>query len=101
MVYVKVARTTLWYLLAVLIVAGCDVRTDDPANTSSAPVESLIMVEDQFVIVGLDRPRTVRILLPEIYDDSGKNYPVLYMHDGQNLFDPTTSYVGEWGWMRP
>ena len=27
---------------------------------------------------------------------SEKNYPVIYMHDGQNLFDRETSYVGEW-----
>ncbi len=25
-------------------------------------------------------------------------YPVIYMHDGQNLFDPATSYGGvDWG----
>ncbi len=36
------------------------------------------------------RQRTVRILLPEGYDtDSDRRYPVLYMHDGQNLFDPS------------
>jgi predicted alpha/beta superfamily hydrolase len=27
-----------------------------------------------------------------------ERYPVLYMHDGQNLFDPKTSYIGvDWG----
>jgi len=26
-----------------------------------------------------------------------KSYPVLYMHDGQNLFEDTTSFMGEWG----
>ena len=25
-----------------------------------------------------------------------RHYPVLYMHDGQNLFDGATSYAGEW-----
>ena len=38
-------------------------------------------------------PRNVDVWLPPSY---GKNpaqrYPVLYMHDGQNLFDPATSY---------
>jgi predicted alpha/beta superfamily hydrolase len=28
---------------------------------------------------------------------SGRYYPVLYMHDGQNVFDDSTSYAGEWG----
>ena len=27
---------------------------------------------------------------------SGRQYPVLYMHDGQNLFDPATSFRGAW-----
>lgn len=48
-------------------------------------------------IPGLGRERTIRIYLPPGYDASRKRYPVLYMHDGQNLFDDATSYVGEWG----
>ena len=27
---------------------------------------------------------------------SGRRYPVLYFHDGQNVFDARTSFVGEW-----
>lgn len=27
---------------------------------------------------------------------SGRRYPVIYFHDGQNVFDSKTSYVGEW-----
>ena len=43
-------------------------------------------------------PRTIRILLPEGYDQSDQSYPVIYMHDGQNLFDPDLGYGGqEWG----
>jgi len=34
--------------------------------------------------------------LPPDYNSSNKRYPVLYMHDGQNLFDQTTSFSGEW-----
>ena len=45
---------------------------------------------------GLDRKRTIRVYLPPGYDASNKRYPVLYMHDGQNLFDATTAYAGEW-----
>jgi predicted alpha/beta superfamily hydrolase len=50
-----------------------------------------------FLIPGLDRERTVRIYLPPGYDASRQRYPVLYMHDGQNLFDDATAYAGEWG----
>ncbi len=27
---------------------------------------------------------------------SGKRFPVIYMHDGQNLFDSASSFSGEW-----
>ena len=41
--------------------------------------------------------RHVEIWLPPGYDDApGTRYPVLYMHDGQNLFDQATSFGGEW-----
>ncbi len=45
-----------------------------------------------------ERQRTIRIWLPDGYDqeDTTKRYPVLYMHDGQNLFDAFTSFAGEW-----
>ena len=46
---------------------------------------------------GLDRQRPLRIYLPRSYQTSERRYPVLYMHDGQNLFDAATSYAGEWG----
>lgn len=43
-------------------------------------------------------PRNVDIWLPAGYDSTtAQRYAVLYMHDGQNLFDTTTSYGGkEW-----
>jgi alpha-glucosidase len=50
-----------------------------------------------FVIPGLNRERTVRLYLPPGYASSRRRYPVLYMHDGQNLFDDATAYAGEWG----
>ena len=38
-------------------------------------------------------PRNVDVWLPPSYGkDPAQRYPVLYMHDGQNLFDPATSY---------
>ena len=45
----------------------------------------------------LHNQRDILVYLPSSYDKSDKPYPVLYMHDGQNLFDPTTSFAGEWG----
>jgi enterochelin esterase-like enzyme len=44
--------------------------------------------------------RFLRVWLPPDYDDaenSGRHYPVLYLNDGQNLFEAATSYAGvEW-----
>ena len=34
----------------------------------------------------LNRLRTVWVYLPDNYDESGEAFPVIYMHDGQNLF---------------
>ncbi len=40
--------------------------------------------------------RRIWIYLPDDYAYSEKRYPVLYMQDGQNLFDVSTSFSGEW-----
>jgi predicted alpha/beta superfamily hydrolase len=55
------------------------------------------IIDTAFLIPQLKRVRRVWICLPPGYAGSAKHYPVLYMHDGQNLFDDATSYSGEWG----
>jgi predicted alpha/beta superfamily hydrolase len=41
------------------------------------------------------KPRDVIVWLPPGYERSSeKRYPVLYAHDGQNVFDPATSFTG-------
>ncbi|WP_439647427.1 alpha/beta hydrolase [Brucepastera parasyntrophica] len=47
---------------------------------------------------GDNRKRKVRVWLPDNYrqEDTGTKYPVMYMHDAQNLFDAYTSFMGEW-----
>lgn len=45
----------------------------------------------------LNRTRTVWVYLPTGYDAEGEPYPVIYMHDGQNLFyDKLTAYGMAW-----
>ena len=39
-------------------------------------------------------PRDVVVWLPPDYEASDARYPVLYMHDGQNIVDPATSAFG-------
>jgi predicted alpha/beta superfamily hydrolase len=42
--------------------------------------------------------RQIRVCLPSGYEESHEHYPVLYMHDGQNLFrDEEASYGVSWG----
>jgi predicted alpha/beta superfamily hydrolase len=55
------------------------------------------IIDTAFLIPQLSRVRRVWICLPEGYAASKASYPVLYMHDGQNVFDDATSFSGEWG----
>ncbi|MFL5381619.1 MAG: alpha/beta hydrolase-fold protein [Longimicrobiaceae bacterium] len=58
---------------------------------------SVTVLDTAFAIPQLGRPRRVWVYLPPGYATSGRRYPVLYMHDGQNVFDAATSGFGEWG----
>ncbi|MFN2438467.1 MAG: alpha/beta hydrolase-fold protein [Chitinophagaceae bacterium] len=55
------------------------------------------IIETGFFIPQLNRHRRIWVYLPETYANSRKKYPVLYMHDGQNVFDDSSSFSGEWG----
>jgi predicted alpha/beta superfamily hydrolase len=37
-------------------------------------------------------------LPPGYHEEPGRRFPVLYLHDGQNLFDPTTSFIPGMDW---
>ena len=62
-------------------------------HTLSANVKIL---SENFAVPQLKTTRKIWIYLPPDYETSGKKYPVIYMHDGQNLFDEFTSFSGEW-----
>ena len=65
------------------------------AKGSTAPA-NVTVLEPAFQMPGLQRSRILRLYLPPDYQSSDDSYPVLYMHDAQNLFDASTSYAGEW-----
>lgn len=44
----------------------------------------------------LDTTKNIWIYLPPDYENSDRCYPVLYMHDAQNIFDQATSTGEEW-----
>lgn len=60
-------------------------------STASKQVSTFIIEAPQ-----LETQKKIWVYLPKEYQNSKKSYPVIYMHDGQNLFDDKTSYVGEW-----
>jgi predicted alpha/beta superfamily hydrolase len=66
-----------------------------PKSTASKNVQVL---DTAFLIPQLKRTRRITVYLPGSYESNPKKrYPVLYMQDGQNLFDEATSFSGEWG----
>ncbi len=62
-------------------------------STAAANVQIL---NNAFFMPQLNTSRKIWLYLPPDYATSTKNYPVLYMQDGQNLFDNATSFSGEW-----
>lgn len=44
----------------------------------------------------LKNDRKISVWCPPGYESSQERYAVLYMHDGQNVFDDATSFAGEW-----
>ena len=45
----------------------------------------------------LGNRRDILVYTPGSYERGITRYPVIYMQDGQNLFDPATSFAGDWG----
>lgn len=68
---------------------------DKPKPFTASP--NVRLVDTAFKIPQLNRTRRIWIYLPKGYASSNKTYPVLYMHDGQNLFNEQTAANGEWG----
>jgi predicted alpha/beta superfamily hydrolase len=58
-----------------------------------------VQVTSPLASTQLGNSRALRVYLPPSYNENAaKRYPVLYMHDAQNLFDAKTASFGtEWG----
>jgi predicted alpha/beta superfamily hydrolase len=78
-------------LATTLTIAGWE----DISGLHTATDNVQILDEDYF-IPQLNRTRRIWIYLPPDYNTTSKHYPVLYMQDGQNLFDAFYSFAGEW-----
>ncbi|MEQ8702884.1 MAG: alpha/beta hydrolase-fold protein [Phaeodactylibacter sp.] len=67
---------------------------DSPGNSTAA--DNVTVIAEDFYMPQLDRDRRIWVYLPPDYNSSTATYPVLYMQDGQNLFDAATAAFGEW-----
>lgn len=68
-----------------------------PPGTKQHTMNANVHIMDTaFFMPQLDRFRRIWIYLPADYSGANQHYPVLYMQDGQNLFDAATAAYGEW-----
>ncbi|HVW78589.1 MAG TPA: alpha/beta hydrolase-fold protein [Alloacidobacterium sp.] len=71
--------------------------SDNSINDQSSVPSALparVTLHPQFHSRFLADDRDITVYLPPQYEeDAERRFPVLYMHDGQNLFDPATSFV--------
>ncbi len=69
----------------------------EDVSQGSTAAANVHLLDADFFMPQLNRSRRIMIYLPPDYETTQKRYPVMYMHDGQNLFDDATSFSGEWG----
>lgn len=85
-------RAALLAALTVTAVTATGADMPAPAPVTGPGVTGTVVRYASMPSVHVEA-RNVDVWLPPGYGkDPGKRYPVLYMHDGQNLFDPATSY---------
>ncbi|WP_281299265.1 alpha/beta hydrolase [Flavobacterium limnophilum] len=78
-------------LIALSIIFFASANASAQGNTATKQVSTITIDAPQ-----LQCEKKIWIYLPKNYDSTQKKYPVIYMHDAQNLFDAKTSFVGEW-----
>ena len=86
----RLQKYTLINLNLILLIHLKTLRSDHYVNVK--------LLSNNFYMPQLNKNRRIWIYLPNDYEtNTNKRYPVLYMHDGQNCFDKTTAFAGEWG----
>jgi predicted alpha/beta superfamily hydrolase len=80
------------------------IETTGPAWVDAGPFPAGHTLTGHFNILrdfrslALGNTRHVFVYLPPGYDAGDRRYPVLYMQDGQNLFDPNLSFIRGQDW---
>lgn len=82
-------KLLFFYLIGIFYLTPLSAQIQE---VSSGTIERLANVRSDLI-----KPRNIDVWLPENYNPE-RSYSVLYMHDGQMLFDSTTTWNGqEWG----
>lgn len=92
----SVIDSTLLKLFGLLIILTCMASCGKKEEIPNTATANVVIPEDSIYIESLDRYRKLRIYLPPDYDTTDNRYPVLYMHDAQNLYDLRTAFSNEW-----
>ena len=90
----KAVNSLILSVMAVLVYSACseNARPTEYLDLARGQVERIENFESQFITA-----RNIDVWLPDDYS-ADKKYAVLYMHDGQMLFDSTRSWnKQEWG----
>jgi predicted alpha/beta superfamily hydrolase len=90
-------------ILLLTLFAACSVEDEQAKSGDLSGSDADFIVGELDIYPSMEGegllPRDIIVWTPPGYEeDTDRVYPVVYMHDGQNLFDPRTSYIGvEWG----
>lgn len=84
-------------IISAIFLTSSVVFSQNTSEKKSTAASNVFLLKKEFVIPNLNSiSHKVWIYLPPNYENTSKKYPVIYMHDAQNLFDAATSYAGEW-----
>ncbi|GAC1382180.1 MAG: alpha/beta hydrolase-fold protein [Ginsengibacter sp.] len=92
--FLKIEKDTI---IHVLVGGWKDDFASSKITKKHTASKQVSILDTAFAIPQLGRKRTIRIYLPKDYASSKHRYPVIYLHDGQNLFDEFDAGFGEWG----
>ena len=88
----KITSVLIIYCFATSIIIA-----QNTSEKKSTAAKNVTVLTKEFVIPNLNNiSHKIWVYVPPNYTETSKKYPVIYMHDAQNLFDNATSYIGEW-----
>jgi predicted alpha/beta superfamily hydrolase len=88
----------LWAAPAILFSSTYFLQNQNPPARKSSIIGN-VKAHPDFESKIMGNKRNIWVYLPPGYDkEPRRRYPVLYMHDGQNVFDGMTSYIPNLEW---